>query len=169
MIKDYAHKAPVDIQTLFVDNNNNPITTAVGQVTVQRTDDYQYWNGTNFQIAPFQLSMNKISDANSPGLWEFIFLTALLPRNSYLFIVTDSASNAVNVPQKAKAVVGDQAMRLDEIAAAAVVGKVKRDEVLSTITLSEYDDVDETLAVFDVKDIAESPALAGPVFEKTPQ
>ncbi len=174
MSSQYADKSIVDIQTLFRDINKNPITTAVGKITVQRLDNKQYLQLglLTFGAAPVLLDMTKISDVNSPGLWEFLLDTSTFPPLNYLFITSDEnaipANRAANSPQTASVRVGDKLSNATEAGASAAKGKATYDPVTSIETLYKHDDSATIEQAFNKKDQAGNPAKFNPSFERDP-
>jgi len=165
----YARNARVEVEARMRDENGAFVTTSLMQTTVQRTSDFNYWDGDSFETAPTQLSMTKISDANSPGLWQFLFPTTGFNADTYLFDITDAsvAKDAVNVPLQHVAIVGDMLAMFQEWAAAGAIGKAVYNSTTSVLTLTFVNGTD-TLS-FDMKDSVGNPAASSPFFEKIPQ
>lgn len=169
MNQRYATGAIVGIETLFQDQLNNPIITADGKITARRLSDDQYAQdaaGASFAAAPLLLPMTRVGDTDSPGWWKFDFDTSLLAADSYVFTITDANSNAKNVPQTAKAIVGDGLVQAIEAAAASGVGRVVYNDTTSQISLYKFDDPTTVLFTFNCKDKNGAPAVFEAIFEK---
>ena len=154
----------IDNET-FVDSNGVPIISAVGVITIRRSADYFYFNGTIFVASSTQLAMTKVGDAESPGDWFFSFPTGLA-KDEYKFVVTDTSGNAANGVQQAKMVVDDELVRLSKIAAGGAIGGAKYDPVTSILSLFEFDSPSTLLQSFNCKDKDGNPAGFNPQFEK---
>ena len=162
----YATNATIPIQARLEDNLKVPITTAAGRVTIRRLSDDKYFNGATFDAAPTLLVMTEISEANSPGWWEFNFNTNGFPDDTYIFTVTDNNSLAANTPQIGESIVGDALTKAIEAAAAGGVGRVVYNAVTSQIKLYKWDDPAAVLFTFNTKDSNGNPSLNQPIFEK---
>jgi len=161
-----ADKGIIEFFTLFTNSSQVPITTADGKYTQQRTTDNKYWDGGAWQTTQTLLSMTKIGDANSPGLWKLTFNSAAESPDTYLFVISDDNGNAANSPQKSSVVVGDALAKFQEFAAAAATGKAVYDPVTSILTLTLLDGV--TTFDFNMKDVNGNAAGLNPHFEKVP-
>jgi hypothetical protein len=172
-IVKFANKLPVDVQHIFRDDSKQTIITAIGQTTIQRTSDKKYWNETlllgvgDWQDAQHQNVMTKVGDTNSPGMWEYILVTATFSPDSYIFIITDSASKAANVPATFTGIVGDMLALFQEWAAAGAIGKAVYNAGTSVLTLTFVNGTDTLL--FDMKDAVGNPAESAAFFQKVPQ
>jgi hypothetical protein len=167
----YKTGAIIGIETLFQDQNKNPLTTAAGKVTARRLSDDQFAQdaaGASFGSSAVLMNMTKASDAEAPGWQKFDFDTSLLAADSYVFVITDGNSNAVNVPQTAKAIVGDGLAKASEAAAAAAEGKSVYDEGTSILTLYKIDEPTTIEKQFNCKNRSGGPSGDGEIFQKIP-
>ena len=100
--------ATIPVMVKFEDQNGNGIPGATGVLTLQRVSDDQYWNGSAFQVTPFDLAMTEISEANSLGRWDFSFDSSNgLDIDDYIIEVRDTSGNAKNEFDIDRALVGD--------------------------------------------------------------
>jgi len=171
--KSYPLDETISIRVLFL-KNRLPITNAIGNLTIQRLTDNLYFNPTllpadPWQIAPFSILMNEISETNSPGRWNFDFNTTGFVQDTYLFVVDDSAAQADNTPLGGEAIVGEGLAEATEFAASGAVGKAEYNSTTSETKLSSWQDPNKVVKTFDNQLENGDPAETDQPAKKIPQ
>ena len=140
----YALNETISIQAIFEDQFKVPITTATGKLTIRRLSDDKYFDGVSTWSATLVLiDMVKVSDANAPGWWRFLFNTTGMAKETFITTVTDGSANAKNVPQQGELITGGWPQDILDLLA-VIDGKV---DTIDTNAAAILLDTDRILAL----------------------
>lgn len=159
----YLLNAKPEERVQFIDDDGNPVLTADGKSTVQRSFDNFYNNpnllpATPWQAAPFQLPMTKVGDVNSPGWWKSIFDSDGFAADHYTVVSFDISGNSRVGTFQSLYTIGDPFSQAVNHAASSAVGDTDYDDGTSEMTQKDWQDNNVTDSVHDVKDISGDPA-----------
>lgn len=101
------------IHALILDADNAPVTGATVTATIRRKSDNKYYDGSGgFQPTATAIPLLEVSASESPGEYDYEFVTAGLEADTYYVRV--EASSGINVPQLAEIRVGEWVDNIDK-------------------------------------------------------
>lgn len=92
------------IESLFVDELEQPIVSANPILSIRRQSDNKYYDGVSFTSVFSKLTMDEIDSVNQPGQYQFTFNTQGFNQNTYE--MTSILTGSMNQPQIGELVVG---------------------------------------------------------------